>query len=48
MGAPRPEIADIIVRYCAQLEAMGIRVERAILFGSHTRGEARDGSDIRE
>lgn len=46
MGAPRPEIAAIIVRYCAQLEAMGIRVERAILFGSHTRGEAKDGSDI--
>jgi hypothetical protein len=25
---------------------MGIRVERAILFGSHVRGEARDDSDI--
>jgi hypothetical protein len=25
---------------------MGIRVDRAILFGSHARGEAKDGSDI--
>ena len=46
MGAPRPEITDIIARYCAQLKAMGIRVDRAILFGSHARGEAKDGSDI--
>jgi len=46
MGAPRPEIADIIALYCAQLDTMGIRVERAILFGSHARGEARDDSDI--
>jgi hypothetical protein len=36
----------MIARYCAQLSAMGIRVDRAILFGSHARGEARDGSDI--
>jgi predicted nucleotidyltransferase len=28
------------------LEALGIRVERAILFGSHVRSEAKDGSDI--
>ena len=46
MGTPRPEITDIIARYCAQLSALGIRVDRAILFGSHARGEARDGSDI--
>ena len=46
MATPGPEIAAIIARYCAQLEAMGIRVERAILFGSHARGEAKDGSDI--
>ena len=46
MGTPRPEITDIIARYCAQLSAMNIRVERAILFGSHARGEAKDGSDI--
>ena len=46
MGTPRPEITALIARYCTQLEAMGIRVDRAILFGSHARGEAKDGSDI--
>jgi predicted nucleotidyltransferase len=46
MVAPRPEIVDLITRYCEQLEDMGIRVERAILFGSHARNEAKDGSDI--
>jgi uncharacterized protein len=46
VATPRPEITAIIAQYCAQLEAMGIRVERAILFGSHARGEAKDGSDI--
>jgi predicted nucleotidyltransferase len=46
MGTPRPEITDIIARYCAQLRTLGIRVDQAILFGSHARGEAKDGSDI--
>jgi predicted nucleotidyltransferase len=46
VDTPRPEIAAIITRYCAQLEALGIHVERAILFGSHARDEARDSSDI--
>jgi uncharacterized protein len=46
MAAPRCEIADVIVQYCAQLGAMGIRVERALLFGSYARGAEREGSDI--
>jgi predicted nucleotidyltransferase len=46
MGTPRPEIAAIIARYCLLLEELGIHVEQAILYGSHARGEARDGSDI--
>jgi hypothetical protein len=46
MGTPRPEITDLIARYCTQLSALGIRVDRAILFGSHARGEAKEGSDI--
>ena len=46
MGTPRPEITAMIARYCAQLSAMNIRVDRAILFGSHARGEAKEGSDI--
>src|SRR5215467_1016072 len=45
MGTPRPEMTDVITRYCAQLRTMDIRVDRAILFGSHARGEAKDGSD---
>jgi predicted nucleotidyltransferase len=46
MGTPRPEIAAIIGRYCALLEDIGIHIEQAILYGSHARDEARDGSDI--
>ena len=46
MDTPGPEIAAIIAHYCALLEDMGIHVEQAILYGSHARGEARDGSDI--
>jgi len=46
MVAPRSEIADVIARYCAQLSEMGIRVERALLFGSYARGADREGSDI--
>ena len=46
MGTPRPEITDIIARYCAQLRTMGIRVDQAILFGSHARGDARPDSDV--
>jgi hypothetical protein len=45
MGTPRPEIAAIIARYCVLLEELGIHVEQAILYGSHARGEAKDGSD---
>ena len=46
MAAPRSEIADLIARYCTQLGEMGIRVERALLFGSYARGADREGSDI--
>ena len=46
MVAPRSEIADLIARYCVQLGKMGIRVERALLFGSYARGVEREGSDI--
>jgi hypothetical protein len=38
--------ADLVTRYCAQLGMMGIHVDRAILYGSHARGEAKEGSDI--
>jgi predicted nucleotidyltransferase len=45
ISATRP-IATTIACYCALLEEMGIHVEQALLFGSHARGEAKDGSDI--
>ena len=46
MDTPGSEVAAIVARYCKQLEALGIRVEQAILFGSYARGEAQEGSDI--
>lgn len=46
MAQVRSEIAKIVERYRDQLAAMGIRAERVFLFGSHARGEPREGSDI--
>ena len=46
MAAPRSEIADLIARYCTQLGEMGIRVERALLFGSYARGAERGGATL--
>jgi hypothetical protein len=46
VDSPRPEIAEIIARYCEQLRQLGVQVERVILFGSHAHGQAREGSDI--
>src|SRR5215470_16406228 len=46
MATPGCEITDVIGHYCAQLDEMGIRVERALLFGSYARGTEREGSDI--
>ncbi len=40
------EVTDIIGRFRRELERIGIRSERILLFGSHARGEAREGSDI--
>ncbi len=39
-------VADIVGRYCRQLEQMGIRSERVLLFGSQAKGTAHEGSDI--
>ncbi len=46
MASQRPEVAGIIARFCEQLQQMGIRVEKAILFGSRARGEGGEASDI--
>ena len=46
MVETRRQITTLIRRYVAALEARGIPVERAILFGSHVAGRAREWSDI--
>jgi len=46
VASQNPPIAEIIARYCKQLHQMGIRVERAILYGSRARGETKESSDI--
>ena len=46
MDPPGPEVADIVRRYRQQLEQMGIRVARMVLYGSHARGTADEDSDI--
>lgn len=40
------QIKKIVSAYLQELEHNGIKVERAILFGSYARGEARPYSDI--
>ena len=41
-----PELKQIVRRYRAQLEKMGIRPARILLYGSQAAGTAREGSDI--
>ena len=41
-----PELKQIIKRYRAQLEKMGIRPTRILLYGSQAAGTAREGSDV--
>jgi len=41
-----PELKQIIKRYRAQLEKMGIRPARILLYGSQASGTAREGSDV--
>ena len=40
-----PELKQIIKRYRAQLEKMGIRPTRILLYGSQATGTAREGSE---
>lgn len=40
------ELESIVERYRRELERLGVRPERILLFGSHARGQAREGSDI--
>ncbi len=46
MAETTPELEGIIRRYRRELERMGIRCERMLLFGSQASGTAREGSDI--
>jgi predicted nucleotidyltransferase len=46
MAQTTPELDQIIQRYRAQLEIMGIHPERILLYGSQATGTAREGSDI--
>jgi predicted nucleotidyltransferase len=41
-----PELAIIIRRFRAEVEKMGIRCERVLLFGSQATHTAEEGSDI--
>jgi len=46
MAKRTPELKKIVRRYRAQLEKMGIRPVRILLYGSQAAGTAREGSDI--
>lgn len=41
-----PEIRDIVKRFLDALTARGIRVEKAMLYGSYVSGKEHTGSDI--
>jgi predicted nucleotidyltransferase len=46
MAKTRQEIKKIILRFVAELQALGIEVSQVILFGSYAKGMPRDDSDI--
>lgn len=46
MAEATPELAEIIRRYRQELERMGIRCERVLLYGSQATGTATESSDI--
>ncbi len=41
-----PRLYHIVEKYKDALSALGIQVERVILFGSHSSGKAKEYSDI--
>jgi predicted nucleotidyltransferase len=46
MAKATPQLKRIVKRYRIQLEKMGIRPTRVLLYGSQASGTAREGSDI--
>ena len=46
MAKRTSELKQVVKRYRIQLEKMGIRPARILLYGSQAAGTAREGSDI--
>lgn len=46
MAQTTPELEMIVQRFRAEVEKMGIRCEKILLFGSQANGTAEEGSDI--
>lgn len=46
MAQTTPELKQIVKRYRIQLQKMGIRPTRVLLYGSQASGTAHEGSDI--
>ncbi len=46
MVKTRRDLIATIRRYAAELDRLGVPVERIILYGSHQHGEAHEDSDI--
>jgi hypothetical protein len=46
MAETAPELKRIVKRYRLQLQKMGIRPTRVLLYGSQAMGTAQEGSDI--
>lgn len=46
MAETTPQLKLIIRRFRAELEKMGIHIERVMLYGSQASESAQDGSDI--
>jgi uncharacterized protein len=46
MAETTPDVKRIVKRYRLQLQKMGIRPTRVLLYGSQAMGTAREGSDI--
>ena len=46
MAETASQLTEIVRRFQVELEKMGIRCERMLLFGSHATGTAHEGSDI--
>jgi predicted nucleotidyltransferase len=46
MAETAPELKRIVKRYRLELQKMGIRPTRILLYGSQATGMAREGSDI--